>query len=83
MPMLKGTAVNKTLTIGFFDVTSEFFTQFPDEAVDRKQFLKWVSEKPNAQCAAIVSMMEDKAAHQTVAVNVSVVLTSTNPVLVE
>lgn len=66
MSILQGTAVVQPLTFGIFDIsfTPELFAQLSDEAVDRNQILKSVVGKPNPQCAAVVSMVEDKATCQ-------------------
>lgn len=68
-----------------YDLTTTpmFFVLFTDEANISNQFMKWLSESQNAECASIVSMMADKTASRHPPVNFSTLLASTNSALLE
>lgn len=85
MSNLQSSAVNRTITVIFYDITntSELFAQFLDGAVLSNEFLKWISEKPNAVCTAIMSAIDGKCFRRATLVKASTLLTRTNGALVE
>lgn len=84
MSNLDSAVAHRTTTFLFYDIMTiwSFFKQFTDDAVIIIQFLKWVAEKQNTFCAAIVSTMDENASRLTVPVAFSTLLTSTRAALV-